>query len=227
MKSVRTVFLCEQASFIVTPLQAAGVAAVFADNMETAVNLLGGGDCYAVVAGQSPEFGPVAVRELGKRGLLLGVAAFGALDGSGGLNAASELAFFEAGADECFSPGQGSRLIAARFRAVLRRMFFHEHDDAIGFDGLELNITRRTVKLGTAAVDLTHKEFELLFELLKNPGRVIDRRGLLRKVWGPDYFGSPRTVDVHVSRLRNKLGGFGRNLRTVPCLGYKFERRPE
>jgi len=226
VKSVKTVFLCGEDCFAVAPLISAGAVPVFARDADAAVSLLAGGDCAAVIAGGDSPAGVRAIQTLAQKGLLLSAAAFGAVTEPRDYPGQAIL-FFDAGADECFFAGQDSREIAARFKAVVRRMFFHAQDEELNFDGLEVNLTRRTVKVANKPVVLTVKEFELLFELLKNPGRVIDRHGLLRAVWGADYFGSPRTVDVHVSRLRSKLSGFGRYLRTVPCLGYKFERRPE
>lgn len=223
MKQVRTVFLCGPQNFAVKALAAGGAEAVFAESVEAAAALLTQGNCRAVVA-SSAAFGPQLLEELGRQGLLLGVAAFGAVDAAERQPDAQILRFFSAGADECFYAAQPEAEIRARFTAVLRRMSFAATDGEVAVDGLALDLSRRSATLDNVILDLTRKEFGLLVELLRIPGRVVERRELLGKIWGPDYFGSPRTVDVHISRLRAKLGGYGRRLVTVPCLGYKLER---
>ena len=84
-----------------------------------------------------------------------------------------------------------------------------------------------TAKLGGRPLDLTFKEFELLKFLAQHPGRVFSRQQLLQEVWGYDYFGGTRTVDVHVRRLRAKLGAFEDVVRTVRGAGYRFDRHAD
>jgi DNA-binding response OmpR family regulator len=80
------------------------------------------------------------------------------------------------------------------------------------------------VRCGGAAIKLTRKEFALLVQLVKNAGRVTSRRQLLDKVWGLNYFGDGRTLDVHVRRLRQKLGDCGDRIHTIVGVGYRFVR---
>jgi DNA-binding response OmpR family regulator len=187
--------------------------------MEHAAELLAGGSCRALVVSDEMH-GPDAVRRLSVNGLLLRVAVFGVAGSGSGV-----IDFLKAGADDCFFKGQNLAEITERFRAVMRRMFFPASDELLNVDGLEINLTRRRAVYGGTELELTVKEFDLLFALLSNPGRVLDRIHLLRQVWGPGYFGSPRTVDVHMSRLRGKLDGLKEQFVTIPCVGYKFERR--
>ncbi len=87
---------------------------------------------------------------------------------------------------------------------------------------ISINRERFEVKVGSQVVDLTFKEFELLAYLADRPGRVCSRDALLREVWGYDFFGGTRTVDVHVRRLRAKLGAEAHAIETVRNVGYRF-----
>jgi len=89
--------------------------------------------------------------------------------------------------------------------------------------GLSLDEDRYEIRLDGELIDLTYREFELLKHLMKNPGRVFDREQLLNLVWGFDYIGGPRTVDVHVRRIRSKIESGGHNfISTIRGVGYKF-----
>ena len=72
-------------------------------------------------------------------------------------------------------------------------------------------------------IDLTPKEFELLFMMMKKKGKALNRQFLIESIWGYEYFGTTRTVDVHIKGLRDKLGSYGSNIVTVEGTGYKFE----
>jgi two-component system alkaline phosphatase synthesis response regulator PhoP len=87
---------------------------------------------------------------------------------------------------------------------------------------IELNLTSYTLRVNGKNVPLTSKELDLLYVFLSSPNRVLSRPYLIERVWGYNYFGSPRTVDVHVRRLREKLGKAARYITTVPCVGYKL-----
>lgn len=90
-------------------------------------------------------------------------------------------------------------------------------------DGLVLDEDRYEIRLNGQLIDLTYREFELLKHLMKNPGRVFDRDQLLNLVWGIDYIGGARTVDVHVRRIRSKIEAEGHNfISTIRGVGYKF-----
>jgi len=87
---------------------------------------------------------------------------------------------------------------------------------------IELNLSSYTLKINGKNVPLTAKELDLLYVFISSPNRVLSRPYLIERVWGYNYFGSPRTVDVHVRRLREKLGAASRYVHTVPCVGYKL-----
>jgi two-component system alkaline phosphatase synthesis response regulator PhoP len=136
----------------------------------------------------------------------------------------------ELGADDYITKPFNTRELIARVRAVLRLAYSHatmEEPDRLRIDQLEIDLTGRTVTVGGQSVDLTPKEFDLLVFLAEHPGRVFGRETLLEKVWGYDYLGDSRTVDVHVQRLRRKLEEdphHPRYLLTVRSIGYKFTR---
>ncbi|MBI4249352.1 MAG: response regulator transcription factor [Elusimicrobia bacterium] len=132
------------------------------------------------------------------------------------------LAFFQGGADECLTPDQDITECVARVKAVLRRTQVVPQDEVIAIAEINLNLTSYTVRVGARAVNLTNKELDLLYVFLSSPNRVLSRPYLIERVWGYNYFGSPRTVDVHVRRLREKLGKSARVIHTVPCVGYKL-----
>ena len=116
-------------------------------------------------------------------------------------------------------------------KAVLRRSSAHNNqsdDEAIKFDNIEISRQKYELKLRGKPVDIPPKELELLYFLASNYNRVFTRDQLLDKVWGFDYLGDSRTVDVHVKRLREKLEGVSDKwvLKTVWGVGYKFELLP-
>jgi DNA-binding response OmpR family regulator len=148
-----------------------------------------------------------------------------AQDGARQERAALRVSYFEAGFDECLSLEQDLRECAARIRAVLRRTAAIPREEVMRAGPLELNLSGYTLKLAGKPVPLTAKEFDLLFVFLSNPERVLSRPYLIERVWGYNYFGSPRTVDVHVRRLRSKLGSAGGSIATVACVGYKWSQQ--
>ena len=136
----------------------------------------------------------------------------------------------ELGADDYITKPFNTRELIARVRAVLRLAYSRatmEEPDRLCIGRLEIDLTGRTVTVGGQPVDLTPKEFDLLVLLASHRGRVFGRESLLEKVWGYDYLGDSRTVDVHVQRLRRKLEEdphHPRYLLTVRSIGYKFPR---
>ena len=134
----------------------------------------------------------------------------------------------ELGADDFVVKPFDMKELSARVKAVLRRYSAHDSqsdDEVIKLDNIEISHQKYELKLRGKAVDIPPKELELLYFLASNLNRVFTRDQLLDKVWGFDYLGDSRTVDVHVKRLREKLEGVSDKwmLKTVWGVGYKFE----
>ena len=136
----------------------------------------------------------------------------------------------ELGADDYVTKPYSARELIARIRAVLRRG--GEADDAVGADGVleagpvRMDVERHIVSVNGDAITLPLKEFDLLEYLMRNSGRVLTRGQLIDRVWGADYVGDTKTLDVHVKRLRSKIEADPANpvhLVTVRGLGYKLE----
>jgi DNA-binding response OmpR family regulator len=130
----------------------------------------------------------------------------------------------ELGADDYVSKPFNPRELVARVKAVLRRASREDPDQPVlEADGLRLDTARREVTVEGEAVRLRAKEFDLLTAFMRHPGVVLDRERLLQMVWGTDYFGDARTIDVHVAWLREKLGQAKRvKIETVWGVGYKL-----
>ena len=114
--------------------------------------------------------------------------------------------------------------LAARVKRVRRRADGSEDDDVVRAGSLELNVATYQVAIAGEPVSFAYMEYELLKFLMSNPGRAFSRESLLSAVWGYDYYGGARTVDVHVRRVRAKLGhGHAARIKTVRSVGYRFE----
>ncbi len=134
----------------------------------------------------------------------------------------------ELGADDYIVKPYNVKELIARIKAILRRCSLQtvvEDDDGLTFDKMELSLQRYDLRLNGKSISLPPKELELLYFLASNYNHVFTRDQLLDKVWGFDYLGDSRTVDVHVKRLREKLNGVSDKwgLKTVWGVGYKFE----
>ena len=134
----------------------------------------------------------------------------------------------ELGADDYIVKPFDPKELTARIKAILRRSETKNttsDDKIVKFDKLEVNLVNYELKIEGRVLEIPPKELELLYFLASNPNRVFTREQLLEEVWGFDYFGDSRTVDVHIKRLREKLEGTEANwqLKTVWGVGYKFE----
>lgn len=133
----------------------------------------------------------------------------------------------ELGADDYVVKPFEAKEVVARIRAVLRRTGKTDDNQVkeVKWDRLSINLTNYELKVDGVQIDTPPKEMELLYHLASNPNRVFTRDQLLDEVWGFDYYGDSRTVDVHVKRLREKIDGVSDKweLKTVWGVGYKFE----
>ena len=133
----------------------------------------------------------------------------------------------ELGADDYVTKPFDTKEVMARVKAVLRRTVSGEKNEIceVKYDKLRINLTNYELVVDGKAIDTPPKELELIYHLASNPNRVYTRDQLLDEVWGFDYYGDSRTVDVHVKRIREKLENISDewSLKTVWGVGYKFE----
>ena len=134
----------------------------------------------------------------------------------------------ELGADDFVVKPFDMKELSARIKAVLRRSFTKEtkeDSEIIKYENIEISLVKYELKINGKSIDVPPKELELLYFLASNSNHVFTRDQLLDKVWGFDYLGDSRTVDVHVKRLREKLEGVSEkwSLKTVWGVGYKFD----
>jgi DNA-binding response OmpR family regulator len=131
---------------------------------------------------------------------------------------------FEIGADDYMVKPFSPKELMARVGVILaRKAPVEDTTGRLVFDGLEIDIPARAVHVDGEAIDLTPKEYELLFYLAQNKGIALSRDKLLQDIWGYDYFGDDRTIDTHIKNLRNSLGAYRDKITTLRGVGYKFE----
>ena len=126
------------------------------------------------------------------------------------------------GADDYIAKPFSVLELAARVKANLRKYSVDIANDVLSFNDLEINIASREVSIADKKITLTLKEFELLKILMENIGNVVEREKLLDKVWGYEYYGQTRTLDIHIKTLREKLGAYGENIITYRGVGYSL-----
>ena len=132
---------------------------------------------------------------------------------------------FEIGVDDYVVKPFSPKELLARIKAVLKRGGIGDETKIkkIRFEGLEINITGREVTIDGQTAQLTPKEYDLLFYLVRNKGIALSREKLLEEVWGYDFYGDDRTVDTHIKMLRSSLGEYRKFIVTLRGMGYKFE----
>lgn len=131
---------------------------------------------------------------------------------------------FEIGADDYVVKPFSPKEVLARVNAIIKRnQPSSAASDTVKFEGLEINFTARTVTIDGEKANLTPKEYDLLFYLVRNKNIALTRDKLLSEVWGYDFFGDDRTIDTHIKMLRNNLGEYRKFIVTLRGMGYKFE----
>lgn len=132
---------------------------------------------------------------------------------------------FELGIDDYVVKPFSPKELMARVNAVLARRKAHKESDSkvLEFGGLSINIQGRSVMVNGEKVELTPKEYDLLFYLVQNRNIALSRDKLLSDIWGYDFFGDDRTIDTHIKNLRNNLGEYRDFIVTLRGVGYKFE----
>lgn len=132
---------------------------------------------------------------------------------------------FTLGADDYISKPFSIKEVVARVKAVLRRVKdpVENTDEIVSYENLEMNVNEKRVKLEGETISLTKKEFEILKLFLENQGRVFSRDEILNRVWRNESYVLDRTIDVNITRLRKKIGPYGKNIVTRLGYGYCFE----
>lgn len=130
---------------------------------------------------------------------------------------------FDMGADDYLTKPFGVMELISRVKALLRRTMELDDDKVLVFSDIVLDTEKHLVKVDGEQVDLTYKEFQLLKLFLKNAGIVMNRDTIMYKIWGTDYEGESRTLDMHIKTLRQKIGTSGNRIKTIRNVGYVLE----
>ena len=126
----------------------------------------------------------------------------------------------DSGADDYITKPFGVMELISRVKALLRRTEPEKNQEELCLSGIVLRMANRSCRVSGMPVELTYKEFELLALLMSNMGNVLTREVLMERIWGIDFMGESRTLDVHIKTLRKKLGDAGRCIKTVRNVGY-------
>ncbi len=132
-----------------------------------------------------------------------------------------KLTGFDLGIDDYLTKPFSPKELMARIKAILSRTN-KTMSDIYVYKTLEINLLSHTVKIDNKEINLTPKEYEILLYFIKNKNIAISRENLLSNVWGYDFFGADRTIDTHIKMLRNNLGKYRDNIKTVRSIGYKY-----
>ena len=135
-----------------------------------------------------------------------------------------KVAGLDAGADDYLAKPFGMMEMVSRIKAVLRRCGSGRSQDVLTLSGLVIDPAEHTVSADGEQIQLTLKEYELLKTFMEGAGKAYSREQLLHSVWGTDFTGETRTVDVHIGTLRTKLGKYGDLIKTVRGVGYRMEK---
>ncbi|MBQ3600528.1 MAG: response regulator transcription factor [Lachnospiraceae bacterium] len=130
---------------------------------------------------------------------------------------------FDIGADDYLTKPFGIMELISRVKAVLRRTKCLQEEKELILGNITMNLERRVVYIDNKALELTYKEFELCKFFMENIGVVLQRESIMAKVWGVDFEGESRTLDMHIKTLRHKLGEEGKHIKTVRNVGYRME----
>lgn len=130
---------------------------------------------------------------------------------------------FEIGVDDYVVKPFSPKELMLRIDAIIRRAGGAADNDVVEIDGLKINFTARIVSIDDEKIDMSPKEYDLLFYLVKNRGKALTREQILTEVWGYDYYGDDRTLDTHIKLIRKQLGDYAKYIVTLRGVGYRFD----
>ncbi len=134
---------------------------------------------------------------------------------------------FEIGVDDYVVKPFSPKELMLRIDAIIRRAGGSADNDVVEIEGLKINFTARIVSIDDEKIDMSPKEYDLLFYLVKNRGKALTREQILTEVWGYDYYGDDRTLDTHIKLIRKELGDYAKYIVTLRGVGYRFDAEDE